>query len=95
MRSFEIKDLAGVFARSLRNKDLLVKYFSVNNLRVQDRGAVAVCGTEIRDTCQRTKHWTKALKPDFQWTLDGANVEAAENFQVDENATPRAKALPI
>jgi hypothetical protein len=30
--SFGIKDLAIVFARSLRNKDFLVKYFSVNEL---------------------------------------------------------------
>src|SRR5208282_3641817 len=31
-RSFGIKYLAIVFARSLRNKDLAVKYFSVNDL---------------------------------------------------------------
>jgi len=32
IRSFGIKYLAMVFARSLRNKDLAVKYFSVNDL---------------------------------------------------------------
>ncbi len=82
-----------ISGRSLRNTDLSVKYFSVNNLRVQPAVTEA-----LRSCLQFATHVSaqsigvQALKSEVS-TM--AQLKTPKHFKVHENATAGAKALSI